>query len=74
MLYCQFCNRELKNQGSKNLHERACIKNPKNQDKKNNEGLKCLHNLVTLNKHNKIHQKAILDGYTVYCSKCKELL
>jgi hypothetical protein len=76
-LKCQYCDRELKNQGAKNLHERACKENPKNDDNKENikdNKEKCKHNLILLNENIKCQKRAINDGFTVYCLKCKELL
>lgn len=81
MLKCQFCGRDLKNQGSKNLHERACIKNPKNNEdespedepKKNNKQ-ECNHKLVLLDSHYASQKRAINDGYSAVCLKCKELV
>jgi hypothetical protein len=84
MLKCQYCGRDLKNQGSKNLHERACVKNPKNdedespeeQPKKGNEEKKlgCKHTLILLDNRYASQKRAINDGYSAVCLKCKELV
>lgn len=84
MTKCDFCSKEFKNQGSKNLHEYWCPKNPKllehqkkaDQKDQNNSTSKgeCIHELVILNGNNANQKKAIADGYSAYCKKCFTLI
>ena len=84
MTKCDFCGKEFKNQGSKNLHEYWCDKNPilnahqnkadlkKSDLTKNgiNKSSECQHEMVILNGNNAYQKKAINDGYSAYCKKC----
>lgn len=85
MTKCDFCGKEFKNQGSKNLHMYWCQKNPKLLDHQHKADIKneditkkgiaknegeCQHEMVVLNGHNANQQKAIKDGYSAYCKKC----
>jgi hypothetical protein len=78
---CQYCNKELKNQGAKNLHELKCKSNPKNKEQedngnKNKKGA-CEkggdHDMRLLNPRVKAERAAINDGYSEVCRKCGEL-
>jgi len=77
MLKCNFCNREVKNQGAKNLHERACTKNPANNENKNENKVISSptheHKFILLNPNISTHRKAIADGFNIYCTICNEL-
>jgi hypothetical protein len=84
-LKCQYCNKPLKNQGAKNLHELKCKNNPanvegeKNDKKKKEESLGTCekggqHNFRLLNPKNPKELQAIRGGYTEVCTKCQELL
>jgi hypothetical protein len=72
MLNCQYCNRELKNQGAKNLHERKCEKNPNRVIEKEKPKVhKCKFRF--LNPKNKDEAYAISLGYTKICVECSEI-
>jgi len=77
MLKCSFCQREVKNQGAKNLHERACQKNPANNENKTEDKTtnkpQHIHEFILLNPLIASHKKAIEGGYNIYCKTCKEL-
>jgi hypothetical protein len=69
---CQHCGKELKNQGSVNLHERKCIKNPDRVDgSARHEG--CQHDWKLLNANNPTQARAIQHNYKEVCLKCQEL-
>jgi len=81
MLKCQYCDRDLKTQGAKNLHERACKNNPQNSTNEIPTGnssffVKCDHNnkIILLNPNDRNQKRAIDDGYSAFCSKCKDLI
>jgi DNA-directed RNA polymerase subunit RPC12/RpoP len=69
---CHFCGKELKNQGSVNLHERKCPKNPGNVKHEENHGV-CQHEFRLLNPKNPAENRAIQAGYSEVCKHCKEL-
>jgi len=76
MLKCSYCNRDLKNQGAKNLHERACEKNPENSQNKTKPFTnkpQHIHEFILLNERIPAQRKAIKDGFTIYCKTCNEL-
>jgi predicted membrane protein len=85
MTKCDFCGKEFKNQGSKNLHMYWCPKNPKLEEHQKKADIKnedltknginknngeCKHEMIILNANNANQAKAIKDGYSAYCKKC----
>lgn len=77
---CQFCGRELKNQGAKNLHERKCAENPANKGEQNehkndnSKPHKCSFRFLNPSKPDE--RKAINLGYTKICkdTDCEEVI
>jgi hypothetical protein len=75
MLKCQYCEKDLKNQGAKNLHERKCAKNPNRvvDISKNECGKGGMHEWRLLNKNIVAEKTASLYGMKEVCEKCTEV-